>query len=129
MFDMKKDKWFIRTPTPEISETVQLWLFEQGIGWQYPVGEKVVHHTNAKILMNSSCEKSCFCLADYIDEKYDGQRKEIALTFKTIVDSVTYPEPEVIETESQKQMKVLEEQIQKLIVEKDKLKETIAKEK
>lgn len=30
MFDMKKDKWFIRTPTPEISEAVQLWLFEQG---------------------------------------------------------------------------------------------------
>lgn len=90
MFDLKKDKWFIRTPTPEISKAVQEWLFEQGLVWQH-FKDKEIHCTESLFLKLSPFEDDAFCYVSSIDPKYDNS-KEVKLTFKTIVDSVEYPE-------------------------------------
>ena len=120
MFDMKKDKWFIRTPTPEISEVVQLWLFEQGFKWQHFKDTKI-HCTESKFLKLSPFEDDTFCHTDSIDPKYD-KSKEIKLTFKTSVASVEYP---VVETEAGKELKALEQKIQELTEQASKLRSVI----
>ena len=87
MFDLKKERWFIRTPTPEISKLVQEWLFEQGFEW-YSSG-KSVKHLYEPYIGNSRHEQHCLVM-DLMEPH--STRKEIKLTFKTIVDSVEYPE-------------------------------------
>lgn len=122
MFDIKKDKWFIYTPTPEISKIVQVWLFAQGFVWQH-FKDAEVHYTDSRYLKLSPFEDNAFCHTDTIDLKYD-KSKEIKLTFKTVVDSVEFPEtqtPEQIQldkvmdriAELQKQASQLQELINK----------------
>ena len=121
MFDMKKEKWFIRTPTPEISEAVQNWLFEQGLSWQ-AYGNKEVNYTDTNYLMLSPYEPERFCHTFSIDDKL-GQ-KEIKLTFKTIVDSIECPE---IKSEEQKQLDILMQQITDLQKQAEKLQGIVGK--
>lgn len=122
MFDMKKEKWFIRTPTPEISAKVQMWLFDQGFVWQH-LKDTAVHITESKFLKLSPFEDDAFCHTDSIDPKYDNS-KEIKLTFKTVVDSVEYPETKSAE---QIQLDVLQEKIAELTREAEKLQKLVQK--
>lgn len=115
MFDMKKDKWFIRTPNPEISEAVQLWLFEQGLQW-CGASYTNVAHTNSLVLMWTENNKFVWC--DELDSDY----KEIKLTFKTSVASVEYP---IIESQAEKELKALEQKIQELTEQASKLRSAI----
>lgn len=123
MFDMKKDKWFIRTPTPEISEAVQLWLFEQGFTW-YSFSRRAneIYHTDRKILSKSEGTGREFGFSNICDDFYLHDAKEIKLTFKTSVASVEYP---VVETEAEKELKVLEQKIQELTEQASKLRSVI----
>lgn len=108
MFDMKKDRWFIRTPTPEISAAVQEWLFEKGFGWQSDRGQ-VVQYTDTNYLMLSPYEDGRFCHTSCIDARL--KEKEIKVTIKPAVDSVYYPE---IETPEQKQLEEVMDKISDL---------------
>lgn len=127
MFDMKKDKWFIRTPTPEISEAVQLWLFEQGFKWCSLINKGEVRHTDRKILSGAhhfgSNEFGC---NDISDKYYLFDAKEIKVKIRKIVeyrvDTVEYPSTE---TQAQKDLKELEQQIAKLSEQAAKLRESI----
>lgn len=104
MFDLKKEKWFIRTPTPEISKLVQEWLFEQGLVWQYHK-DAIVRNTEYEYLMKSPFDYNAFCFTGCIDLGYDSP-KEIKLPFKTIVGSVEFPE--TITPEQQQLAQVME---------------------
>lgn len=128
-FDLHKDKWFIRTPTPEISEAVQLWLFEQGIYW---IGnnnyKNEVRATDSKILTNLEYRSTTkFVKGKFmhdsgpIEMEYYPPELEIKIKFK--VDSVEYPV--VIETASQKELRILKEQIAQLTQQANKLETTL----
>ena len=120
MFDMKQEKWFIRTQTPEISEAVQLWLFEQGFVWQS--GENKAQYTDTKNVMLSDYAPNGPRFAWSTSVSEDAGYKEIKLTFKTTVDTVEYPSTE---TQAQKDLKELEQQIVKLSEQAAKLKESM----
>lgn len=122
MFDIKKDKWFIYTPTPEISKVVQRWLFAQGFVWQH-FKDAEIHCTDSRYLKLSPSEDDAFCHTDTIDPKYD-KSKEIKLTFKTIVDSVEYPETQ---TPEQKQLQEVMTKISELQEQAEKLQGLINK--
>jgi len=79
VFDIKKDKWFIYTPTHEISKLVQNWLFDQGFVWQHHE-DTSVRYTSSLYLKLSPYTIGAFCHTDSIDLKYDTA-KEIKLTF------------------------------------------------
>jgi len=111
-FDLKKDRWFISTPTPEASKLAQEWLFDQGIIWQSAVNDaKKVKFTDTSYLMSSLYEKGSFC---WSTPKHIQGYEEITLTYKTIIDTITLPVLKEPESEAQKQLKVLKEQIAEL---------------
>lgn len=124
MFDMKKDKWFIRTPTPEISEAVQLWLFEQGFGWQDD-GQKVLYKSQQFLTNTKYPHFACNYIlhSNTVDKQAEENGvKEIKLTFKSSVYSVEYP---VVETQAEKELKALEQKIQELTEQASKLRSVI----
>lgn len=122
MFDIKKDKWFIYTPTHEISKMVQNWLFDQGFVWQHHE-DTSVRYTSSLYLKLSPFTTGAFCHTDSIDLKYDTS-KEIKLTFKTVIDSVEFPE---LKSEEQKQLDILLQQIQELQQQAEKLQGVVGK--
>lgn len=125
MFDMKKEKWFIRTPTPEISDAVIEWLKkEQNL--------KLHNLLDPKTPIEKYGTEACLCGDETVKEfgvtysessffEEDGW-KEIKLTFKTVVDTVEYPSAE---TQAQKDLKELEQQIAKLSEQAAKLRESV----
>lgn len=124
MFDLKKDKWFIRTPTPEISKAVQQWLFEQDFTWEAD-GTKI-QYTNQRFLTNTQYPNIA---RDYIMHSSNADNyaekngvKEIKLTLKTVVDSVEYP---VIETEQEIKIRELKETIEKAQKQIDEIMENV----
>ncbi|WP_391560671.1 hypothetical protein [Robertmurraya sp.] len=121
MFDIKKDKWFIYTPTPEISKAAQEWLFQEGFSWQAH-GNKEVNYTDTNYLMLSPYEDGRFCHTFSIDEKLG--EKEIKMTFKAVVDSVEFPETQ---TPEQIQLDKVMDQIAELQTQAAKLQELINK--
>lgn len=121
VFDIKSSKWFIRTPTPEISEIVQRWLFEQGFLWQV-LGKDRIINTDKLYLVSSELCHNRFAWDDDLSSSKYKDYKEIKLTFKTIVSDVEYPETE---TQAQKDLKELEAQIAKLSEQAAKLKLSI----
>lgn len=122
VFDIKKDKWFIYTPTHEISNLVQNWLFDQGFVWQHHE-DTSVRYTSSLYLKLSPHATGAFCHTDSIDLKYDTS-KEIKLTFKKVVDSVEFPE---LKTEEQKQLDILLAQISQLQAQAEKLQAIVGK--
>lgn len=122
MFDLKKEKWFIYTPTQESSRIAQEWLFAQGLVWQHHRDTKV-RYTESLYLKLSPFTAGAFCHTDSIDLKYD-QSKEVKLTIKTIVDSVEYPK---IETPEQKQLQEVMTKISELQAQAEKLQGLIYK--
>lgn len=121
MFDMKKDKWFIRTPTSEISEAVQLWLFEQGLRWAGSEEQgKNVQYIDSEAIGFGYGENGFG--HTHVRWWKDNDHKEIKLTFKTSVASVEYP---VVETQAEKELKALEQKIQELTEQASKLRSVI----
>lgn len=127
-FDLHKDKWFIETPTKEVFKLAQLWAIEQGFAWTkeasvstdgtlyYPVEVKSFGGNHIKSGL----------LGRGYREFYEREgHKEIKLTFKTVVDTVEYPEPEIVETPSQKELRILKEQIEQLTQQANKLETTL----
>jgi hypothetical protein len=122
VFDIKKDRWFICTPTHEISRLVQNWLFDQGFVWQHHE-DASVRYTSSLYLKLSPYKRGAFCHTDSIDLKHDTA-KEIKLTFKTVIDSVEFPE---IESEEQKQLDILVQKIADLQKQAEKLQGIVGK--
>lgn len=131
MFDLTKERWFISTPTIEIYQAVVDWLAGKGLSLHKMI--------NKNEPVNEYGTEACLC-GDF-DQLTNGiiygsldwfqsntDYKEIKISFKTAVDLVKYPKHKTAETESSKQMKALEDQIQKLIEQKDALKATIKEE-
>lgn len=127
-FDLHKDKWFICTPTKEAFKMAQLWAIEQGFGWGV-ISSTLSDGTLPNVEYSESiggnhilCDRLGY--ADKLFYQEHGH-KEIKLTFKTIVDTVEYPEPELIETDSQKELRILKEQIEQLTQQANKLETTL----
>lgn len=121
MFDMKKDKWYIHTPTQEISTRVQMWLFDQGFVWQHHKDQSV-RYTDSSYLSLSPYKEGAFCHTDTIDPKYD--RAEINLKFKTVVDSVEFPE---MKTPEQIQLDIVMQKITELQTQASELQKLVNK--
>lgn len=109
-FDIKKDAWFISTPTEESSKLAQEWLFDQGLIWQ-GYEDTNIHLAHTKALMSSNYTKGEFCWSGPVGII---DKPEIILTYKTVIDTITFPVLEEPESEAQKQLKVLKEQIAEL---------------
>lgn len=97
-FNLKTRKWWIATPTPEISKAVQEWLFEHGISWKS--GSFGVANVNSKYLTNIHGaaypvpESKGFMQTNGNGGYYSAGLEpeyEIKITTKTIIDSVTFP--------------------------------------
>ena len=121
VFDLKKEKWFIRTPTPEISKAVQEWLFGEGFEW-YSSGQHVEHKFEPYI--GNATHGEHYMVID-LHEPH-STRKEIKITFKTIVDSVEYPETV---TPEQQQLAAVMEKLNQLKNEAEQLQAIINKGK
>lgn len=125
-FDLHKDKWFIHTPTKEAFKLAQLWAIEQGFSWTTTVSKlSTLYLVECPEALGGNHIKSGL-LGHGDREFYEEEgHKEIKLTFKTVVDTVEYPEPEIIETESQKELRILKEQIEQLTQQANKLETTL----
>lgn len=110
-FDVTKHPWYIRVNSPEESKAAQDWLFSQGCSWG--VGEKEYRHTGEKSITNDNGGARLFWGSQAsVESKQEKGVPEIKLTFKTqiVVDKVVLP---VVESPQQKQIRELEETIQK----------------
>lgn len=113
MFDMSKDKWFIAVANLEEAVAVQEWLREKGITWGYNNKNTIrtdiedwatpysigMGHFGGGTLGQAS-----------VDYWMKHGHHEIKVTFKKTVADCEYP---VVESEQEKQIKALEETIQK----------------
>jgi hypothetical protein len=117
-FDMKKEPWFIRYNNEEEFNLVQEWLDKN-------YGEPMDCHyvSYSKYITNAAESGYLFETPKYgRNEKIESYAKEIKLTFKTIVDSVEWPE---VESEAQKKIKELEQTINSAKVQIEQLEQTI----
>lgn len=131
MFDMKKEKWFIRTPDEATYNDVYAWLQEQGFhfGWTGYAHEGWEEGMQVIGSWPYDCEnEDRLRIGNVKSSNYfsDLRHKEIKLTFKTIVDSVEYPETKSAE---QIQLEVLQEKIAELNAEATKLSKIISGDK
>lgn len=123
MFDMTKDKWFIRVANQQEAISVQSWLMRHGYAWGGS-GRLIREDFEGwdseggfcAIGMGHMGGGSLGQASPGYWERYGHH--EIKVNFKLCVDEVTYP---TLESEQQKQIKALEatisqaqEQIKKL---------------
>uniref|UniRef100_A0AAU6VY17 Uncharacterized protein n=2 Tax=unclassified bacterial viruses TaxID=12333 RepID=A0AAU6VY17_9VIRU len=112
MFDLKTEKWFIRVKSEEQAAAVQQWAFTKGLSWagcnvlrdDYKEWEKRMGvaaigsgHYDGRSLGQASPQ---YWL--------DNGHKEIEMSFKTVIDSIVYPQ---VESTQQKQIRELEHTI------------------
>ena len=124
MFNVKKDKWFIRVASQQEANAAQKWAFAQGLGW----GDKFELRTdfyswdtNGASAAIGSGHFGGGCLGQASSTYWERHgHKEIKLTFAFAVDTVIYPE---VESPQQKQIKALEETIAQASAQIQKLKE------
>lgn len=118
MFNIKTDPWFIRVNSEQEFEAIQDWLQEN-----YGCSLIASYNTAFEYLTNTSCTgqiEEAFVMHGRGYPLETTSRKEIKLTFKTIIDSVTFPE---VESEHQIKMKQLQETIDKAARELKELRE------
>ena len=119
MFNIKTDPWFILVNSKQEFEVIQDWLEEN-------YGEKIRanYGTHMKWLTNTQHDgyinSKLLVMHGAGDPLKTTARKEIKLTFKTTIDSVTFPE---VESEQQIKMKQLQETIDKAARELKELRE------
>ena len=124
MFNIKTDPWFIRVNSEQEFEVIQDWLEEN-------YGSILIsnYSTAFKYLTNTADDgqvEEAFVMHGQGNPLETTSRKEIKLTFKTTIDSVTFPE---METEQQIKMKQLQETIDKAARELKELREMGEKKK
>lgn len=109
-FDLKTQPWFIRINSPEESKVVQEWLFSNGIVWGGGCFE--ARNLWAQYLTNIDVDGEIRGVIMWCHEDIGihESAKELKFNFKSVIDSVEYPE---YETETQKQLKELEQTIKK----------------
>lgn len=126
MFDIKNEKWFIRVGNKQEAVAAQEWAFKQGLPW----GGKFKLRTDfeswdtkgvSAAIGAGHCGGGCLVQASTSFWERNGH-KEIKLTYKLTVDTVTPPE---LESEQQKQIKALEATIAMAAAQIQKLKEEI----
>ena len=119
MFNIKTDPWFIHVNSKQEFEVIQDWLEEN-----YGKRLLVDYGTHMKWLTNTRHDgyinSKLLVMHGAGDPLATTPRKEIKLTFKTTIDSVTFPE---VETEQQIKMKQLQETIDKAVRELKELRE------
>lgn len=111
MFDISKDKWFIAVENVEEAVAVQKWLATLGCYWDDYRKDHIrtdIQSWTAPYAIGmghfggGSLGQAC------VDFWVSRGHKEIKVKLKLIVDDVEFP---VVETEQEKQIKVLEETI------------------
>jgi len=118
MFNIKTDPWFIRVNSKQEFEVIQDWLQEN-----YGTCLSSNYYSSMVYLTNSYADggvREDFVMHGSSDPLEKQALKEIKLTFKTTIDSVTFPE---VETEQQIKMKQLQETIDKAAKQIKELKE------
>lgn len=89
MFNIKTDPWFIRVNSEEEFEVIQDWLEENYGTWLSS------SYYSRMVYLTNSCDdgevQNSFVMHGSGDPLEKQARKEIKLTFKTIIDSVEYP--------------------------------------
>ena len=118
MFNIKTDPWFIRVNSKQEFEVIQDWLQEN-----YGCSLITSYNTAFEYLTNTSCTgqiEEAFVMHGRGNPLETTSRKEIRFTFKTTIDSVTFPE---VESEQQIKMKQLQETIDKAARELKELRE------
>lgn len=106
-FDMKSQPWFIRVNNMKEWSTVQKWLednFGSAVDCSYENNIKLVTNTD------SSGEIWDTPMWGSDVETKKKQAQEIKIHFKTVIDSVQYPQ---VETEQDKKIRELRETIEK----------------
>ena len=118
MFNIKADPWFIRVNSKQEFEVIQDWL-EENYGCIL-----ISNYSSAfEYLTNTASDgqvEEAFVMHGQGNPLETTSRKEIKLTFKTTIYSVTFPE---VETEQQIKMKQLQETIDKAARELKELRE------
>lgn len=104
-FDMSKEPWFIRYSNKEEFKLVDEWVKEN-------YGDSLgVFYQNTMAMTNIDQSGIIRGNVMWLNEEHiksGPERHEIKLTFKTVIDSVTFPE---VKTEQQKQIEELEKTI------------------
>lgn len=106
-FDMKSQPWFIRVTNEQEYNAARKWLFEN-FGHYLDTGY-------ASYMVGLSNTDDCGEICSYVMWMAEHALKttehyEIELSYKTVVDSVQYPQ---VETEQQKKVRELQETIEK----------------
>lgn len=117
-FDMKENGWYIRYNNEEEFNLVQEWLQEN-------YGDNLDCHfvSRSEYVTNVASTGYIFdTLKHGSTENIASYAKEIKLNFKTVVDSVEWPE---VETEAQKELAKLQKQIEELSAQAEKLKASL----
>lgn len=122
MFDMKQEPWYIRVNNESEFNGAQQWLTEN-----FGTNLKTTYNLGVGYLTNAA-------YGGYIEDDHVMYgniesvnltfRHKIKLTFKTIVDSVEYPETQ---TPAQIELKALQQKIKDLETQANKLQELINK--
>lgn len=104
-FDMKENGWYIRYNNEEEFNLVQEWL-QENYGKKMPC-----HYVGYSKYLTNVDDRGEICNRVMHGCMYNKGAKEIVLNFKTVVDSVEWPE---VETEAQKELAKLQKQIEEL---------------
>lgn len=118
MFNIKTDPWFIRVNSEQEFEIIQDWL-QENYGCCLPLFYSVEFEYLTNTLWTGQVEDA-FVMYGQGDPLGTVSRKEIKLTFKTIVNSVEYPE---VNSPQQIQIAALQETIEKAAMQIKLLKE------
>ena len=104
-FDMKKEPWFVRYSNEEEFKLIDEWVKEN-------YGDSLgMFYQNAVAMTNINQDGFIPGNIMWLNEDHINSgpvRHEIKFTFKTVIDSVTFPE---VKTEQQKQIEELEKTI------------------
>lgn len=113
MFDMSKHKWFIAAADLEEVFAVQEWLLSKGYSWSHLPACTVRTDINdwefPYAIGMGHFSGDCLGQAS-VGYWQNAGHHEVKVTFKKIVADCEYP---VVESEQEKQIKALEETIQK----------------
>lgn len=125
MFDMKNNYWFIEVHNEEESKAAQQFAFDNGVVWCGDDPEQYYNLPHYPCKIGQSSYDRMGKMAYGVDtERNKSKYKEIKLTYKTVttVDKVEWP---VVESETQKKLRELEEQQRKIAEDIAKLRESL----
>lgn len=89
-FDMINSPWYILTPTPEISELVQKWLFERGHQWQTE-GEEVQYTEKGMLTGGYGDRNITWATSEDVTTMLMMKNEEIKFDTELVIKEVTMP--------------------------------------